>query len=146
MESERNWGFGDISDASAYLREVGRLWAIWVVGLVGLVTGRGLLLVGLGIAVLGALLWAARPLQVRAMRLVPEDSVVSGGRSLLVGRRTERDLVLRQLAYGAAPLRAAIGLTGSPGWWLATRWVVLGLTVAAFGFVLMSWTLGAAPS
>lgn len=138
MDTERDWGFADATDASAYLREVGVVWATWVVALVGLVISRGVLVLVIGAAVLAALIWAARPLQSRAARLVPEDSVVGGRRSFLIGRSTERDLVLRQLAYGEAPLRTAVELTGSGRWWLTGRVVVVGLTIVTFVWVLLT--------
>jgi hypothetical protein len=136
MNTDRDWGFDDVADASAYLREVGVLWATWVVALVALIISRGWLVLVLGVAVIAALIWAARPLQSRAAKLVPEDSVVGGRRSFLVGRSTERDLVLRQLAYGEAPLRTAVGLSGAGRWWLTGRLVVVGLTVVGFVWVL----------
>ncbi len=138
METERDWGFAGAADASAYLRQVGVLWATWVVALVALIVSRGWLVLVLGVAVIAALIFAARPLQARAAKLVPEDSVVGGRRSFLVGRSTERDLVLRQLAYGEAPLNAAVELSGSGRWWLAGRVAVVGLTVVGFVWVLVT--------
>lgn len=146
MEEQRSWGFADATDAKVYLREVGTLWATWIAGLAALVVGSGWLILPFGVAVIAGLLWAARPLQARAAKLVPEDSVVGGKRSFLVGRSTERDLVLRQLAYGDAPLRAAVDTAGAPRLWLTARLVVLGLTVAAFVWVLTSVFAGPAPS
>lgn len=144
MDTDRDWGFADAADASAYLREVGVLWATWLIALVPLLISRGWLVLVFGAVVIAALIWAARPLQARAARLVPEDSVVGGRRSFLIGRSTERDVVLRQLAYGEAPLRRAVELTGSGRWWLTGRVVVVGMTVVAFVWVLM--TLVSAPA
>jgi hypothetical protein len=146
MDTERDWEFTDAADAASYLREVGVLWTTWLVGLVALVAGSGLLVVVLGVLVIAALLWVARPLQARAANLVPEDSVTGGKRSILAGRNTERDLVLRQLAYGDAPLSAAIAVSGSGRWWLTARRVLVGLTIVAFVFVLITLTLGPTPS
>ncbi len=145
MDTERDWEFTDAADAASYLREVGVLWTTWLIGLVALVAGSGLLVVALGVLVIAALLWVARPLQARAAKLVPEDSVTGGKRSLLVGRNTERDIVLRQLAYGDAPLSAAIAVSGAGRWWLTARWVLVSLTIVAFVFVLVTLTLGPTP-
>ena len=142
--SDADWGLTTESEAQRYLAEVGRLWATWVVGLAALALTDGWWLLVSGVVVIAALMWMSRPLQVRAAALVSNDKVTGGKKSLVVARRTERDLALRALAYGEAPLRRAVALTSSGRWWLTGRIVVIGLTIAAFGFVIVDLFSGSA--
>jgi hypothetical protein len=140
--THEDWGLTEEADARTYLAEVGRLWITWVVGLGALALTDGWLLLASGFVVIAALLWMARPLQRRAADLVQDDRVTEGEKSLVVARKTERDLALRALAYGEAPLRRAVDLAATGSWWLTARVVVIGLTIAAFGFVLIDLFVG----
>lgn len=144
--THENWGLTGKEDARTYLAEVGRLWTTWVVGLAALALTDGWMLLASGVVVIAALLWMARPLQARAADLVKDDKVTGGEKSLVVARKTERDLALRALAYGEAPLRRALDLTSAGSWWLTARLAVIGLTIAAFGFVLIDLFSGSASS
>ena len=75
----------------------------------------------------------ARPLQRRAEALVPDDEPPAGGVGGIFGRGSKRDRVLHDLSYGVTPLRAADAGRG----WIAARHVIVGLTIFAFGFVLV---------
>jgi hypothetical protein len=125
------WAFEGPDDAAAYLREVATLWTVWLVGMVALLFSGNwiVILVGLGVIVL--LLVLARPLQARAAKIVPDDEVPEPGRTAF--RKTKRDRVLRELAFGEAPLRAA---GAGPGW-IGARRTVVALTIVAFVFVLL---------
>ena len=144
--SDTDWGLTTESEAHRYLAEVGRLWATWVVGLAALALTDGWWLLASGVAVIAALMWMSRPLQARAAALVAEDKVTGGKKSLLVARRTERDLALRALSYGEAPLRRAVELTSAGRWWLLGRVVIIGLTIAAFAFVVLDVFRGSSPA
>lgn len=129
-----DWGFTGPDDASRYLADVMRLWIVWIVGLAVLMTNSGTILIVGGIAVIGLLLWFARPIQRRAERLVPVDTAIDRGS--LRGKTTTRDRALKAFAYGDEPLRAAVEMTGSSRVWLGVRMAVLALTAVAFAFVL----------
>lgn len=139
-----DWGIADAEDARVYLGEVGRLWAAWMVGLAGLAFTDDWWLIASGVVVIAALLWLARPLQARAADLVPHDEPTGGKKSLVVARRTERDLALRNLSYGEAPLRKAIEMADAGSWWLGARRGVIALTIIAFVYVLFTWFAGPA--
>ncbi len=114
-------------DARAYLSEVGRLWAAWVLGMAALFLTSAMALLLAGVLVIVALVVAARPLQRRAEVMVPDPSAGSGD-GVRVGR-TDRDRVLRALAYGEAPIRNAVTLAGASVGWLVARRIVLVLTI-----------------
>jgi hypothetical protein len=137
-DAEIDWGFEGADDARRYLGEVARLWGAWIAGLVGLVAVNNLAVVAVGVVVIGLLLWLARPLQVRAAKVVPEDTLV-GGRFGVVGKGTVRDRVLRQFAYGDQPLRQAVDLSGASSLWLWARQGVVAATIIAFVAVLFLW-------
>ncbi len=135
--TETDWGFSGSDDARAYLGEVRRLWVAWTAALAALVFVDNLWVLVAGAAAIGLLLWFGRPLQARAARVVPEDSVV-GGRWGVVGKGTARDRALREFAYGKEPLAVAVEMTSASSLWLTARVVVVGTTVAAFLFVLLT--------
>jgi hypothetical protein len=129
--------FDGPADARAYLREVGRLWALWVVGVVAILVTHGVLLIALAVAVLVALLVGAAPLWNRVEKLVPVNRR-EGGRVAAAWRGgTTRDRVLRELAYGDRPIRAALKTAGLSPAWIAARHVVVAGTVIAFVFVVL---------
>lgn len=138
-ESGTDWGFEGAADARAYLGEVGRLWGAWLAGLVALLVVDTVAVVVAGVAVIGLLMWLARPLQARAAAVVPTDTLFGPSRWSIVGKGTARDRVLRSFAYGEEPLRHAVDLSGGSRLWLVGRRVVVMATVAAFAFVLLTW-------
>ena len=119
------WHFEGPEDGAAYRAEVARLWAAWMIGMGALVFAESGLIWLAGIGVLVVVLLLARPLQARAARIVPEDDLpelkMSSPR-----RRSTRDRVLRELAFGEAPLRAS---GGGPSWIWARRIVVISTSV-----------------
>ncbi len=135
--SESSWGFADGSDAHRYLSDVARLWLGWLAGLAALMFTQGWLVVAAGVVTVGALLFLARPLQIRAAALVPKDTLV-GSRFNVVGRGTERDKVLKALAYGREPLEEAVALSGSYTWLPRARSLMIAATIVAFVFVLLT--------
>lgn len=116
--------FDDTADARAYLDDVARVWAAWIVGLVALLIRSPLYLIAAGIVVITALVFLVRPLQRRAAAIAHED-------------RGARDRALRALAYGAGPVRQAVALAGSRRWMLVARQVVLAATLGVFLLVLL---------
>jgi hypothetical protein len=125
------WVFDGPEDAAAYLREVGILWAVWLVAMAALMVSTSWIVIVGGIGVLGLLLVLARPLQARAVKLVPDDDVPDPGATAF--RKTKRDRVLRELAFGEAPLKAA----GAGPIWIWSRRLIVLLTVVAFVVVLL---------
>ena len=89
--------------AAAYRSEVGILWGVWMVALALLVFAAGWIVWVAGLAALVGLVVLARPLQRRAALIVPDDTVPAAGPGAF--RKSERDGVLRELAFGEAPLR-----------------------------------------
>lgn len=132
---DHEWDFADEADAARYLGEVRRLWTGWLLGLAALMFAQGWWIVVSGVLTLAVLLYLARPLQMRAAAIVPEDTLV-GSKYNVVGKGTARDRVLKQLAYGRDPLEAAAARAGRGGWLAHVRPVVIGLTVLAFFYVL----------
>ena len=86
--------FTDADDARTYLGELRVLWTSWIValGLLVFVQQFWLFLV-VGVLAIGSVVYFSRPLQARADRMVPTDSVVLGKRGRPVG--TARDRTLR---------------------------------------------------
>jgi hypothetical protein len=140
-EERSDWGFSDADDARSYLSEVMRLWSAWIAGLVGLMLARGVVLAVIAVVTITALLWLARPIQARAVRLVPVDTLV-GSRWTVVGKGTQRDRVLRALAYGEAPVRAAVAMGSGSPWVTAYRRGVVVATIVGFAAVAWSWLVG----
>jgi hypothetical protein len=128
---DQEWGFEGPDDAAAYRRELGQLWALWLVALAALMFARGWLVVIAGAVALVGLIIVARPLQARAEAIVPDDDVPDPTVAATF-RRSRRDRVLRELAYGEAPLEAS----GAGQGWIWGRRVIVGLTFAAFALVL----------
>ena len=125
------WTFDGPDDAAAYRSELGRLWLLWLVALAALMFAQGWLVFVAGAGALAGLIVVARPLQARAAAIVPEDDVPDATVAATF-RRSHRDRVLRELAYGEAPLVAS----GAGPAWIWGRRAMVGLTFAAFAFVL----------
>jgi hypothetical protein len=132
-----SWGFKDRGDATRYLSDVLRLWSGWLLGLAAVMLLQGWGLVIAGVVTIVVLVYLAKPIQARAVALVPDDTVVDG-RIGLAGKRTERDNVLRALAYGKAPLEVAVDAAETGRWMLTARPVMIGVTIAAFLYVLLT--------
>lgn len=128
---DQEWGFDGPDDAAAYRRDVARLWAVWVVAIAALMFTQGWLVLIAGVVALGGLIVVARPLQARAAAIVPDDDVPDAT-VVAMFRRSRRDRVLRELAYGEAPLVAS----GAGPAWIWGRRAVVGLTFVAFAIVL----------
>ena len=129
--------FSDAQDARAYLGEVARLWAVWVVGLVVILLSHGTVLVVASISVLVGLIVLARPLLPRTEALVPVNKREGGAARAALRGGTTRDRVLRDLAYGDKPMRAALATADLSLWWLAARHSVIAATLIAFVFVVL---------
>ena len=132
--------FADAADAKKYVGEVGRLWVVWLLGLIALLRSTG----GLAFAVAGALLVAMfilmQPLQHRVHELFEDDS---DGRHV-PPRQTlsSRDKALRELTYGRGAFAEAIS---KAAWWrplAAIPWVVIVLTIAAGAAIAVEWLSG----
>ena len=131
------FNFDDAQDARAYLGEIKRLWAAWVVGLAALFLTSAIFVLVAGVVVVVALLLLARPLQRRAEMVVPADTVIPATRrGRFANRGTHRDKVLRALVYGEGPISDAVEMAGATRLWLAGRRLLLAVTfVALFGVV-----------
>jgi hypothetical protein len=135
--SDVDYRFDGPADARMYLREVGALWAVWLVGLVAvLLTHGAVLLIGAAV-LLVALLVLARPLLPRTEALVPENRTEGGKVETALRGGTTRDRVLRELAYGDAPMSAALEAAGFNRRWIVVRHLVIALTLLAFGYVVV---------
>jgi hypothetical protein len=119
------------------LREIGVLWAVWVAGLAAVLLTHGLALLIVAVVLLVALLVLARPLLPRTEVLVPENRKEGGVLETALRGGTTRDRVLRELAYGAAPMDAALETAGLSPRWVVVRHLVIALTLLAFIYVVV---------
>ncbi len=132
--------FVDAADAKKYVGEAGRVWIVWLIGLMALLRTSG----GRTFAVAGILLVALfvlmQPLQQRVQDRFEDDS---DGRN--VPRRqtlSSRDKALRELTYGRRAFSEAVS---KAGWWqplTAIPWVVIALTLAAGAAIAVEWLSG----
>lgn len=124
--TDSTW-FADPIDARAYLGEVARLWGAWAVGLALLLAVQDGWVLLVALLLIAAMVWLGRPIRRRAREL---DSSATGSGA--------GDDTARELAYGEAPLRDALALTGAnPNWVWARRALVIA-TIAAFVFVVVT--------
>lgn len=132
--------FTDPADARAYLEELGRLWVVWLVALVGLLVFDGVLLLLTALGLVVAWLVLARPLQRRTTRLVgEEDDAADDGGQGATTRGRERDRILRELTLGKTPLPAALEKVGADPRWAYLRYVVVALTVLGFAYLVFGF-------
>lgn len=131
------YAFSSPADARSYLREVGKLWAVWIVGLAIVLFTHGTALLISAAALLIVLLVLARPLLPRAEALVPENHREGGTLDAALRGGTTRDRALRELAYGIAPLSAALDAAGLSQRWVLLRHIVIALTLLALLYVVV---------
>ncbi len=136
--SDIKYTFSGPDDARTYLREIGLLWSAWIVGLAAVVFTHGFTVLIVAAAMFAALTFLARPLLPRTEKLVPENKKEGGAIDTALRGGTTRDRVLRDLAYGAAPLEAALREAGLSPRWVAARQVMIVLTVLALVYVLVT--------
>lgn len=134
--SDEAW-FADEADAKQYLGEVGRLWAVWLVGLGVLATSRGLVAAAIGIAMLVALFILMSPLQNRVQERFANDTTARK----IERRKTlsARDRALRDLTYGRAPFAEAIDKRGIWSGFKVLPWIIIVATLAAAAIVGINW-------
>jgi hypothetical protein len=135
--SEIEYTFSSPADARSYLREVGLLWGVWVIGLAAVLFTHGITLLIVAVVLFAALLILARPLLPRTEKLVPENRREGGKVETALRGGTTRDRVLRELAYGVAPIESALQAAGLSPRWVAARHMVIALTLLAFVYVLL---------
>ena len=135
--SEIEYTFSSPADARSYLREVGLLWGVWLVGLAAVLLTHGVTVLIVAAVLFPALLILARPLLPRTDKLVPENRKEGGVFETALRGGTTRDRVLRELAYGVAPMAAALEKAGLSSRWLAARHIVIALTLLAFIYVVV---------
>jgi len=131
-----NW-FSDRDDARVYMRQIIRIWFVWVLGLAALffVSGWNVLLAG--VIVIGILIWLVQPIQRRAAAIDDPGEIVEGSGGRFGGARTRGEMALRVLLYGKAPINEAIDAYGAWSGWRLVRWVVIALTAVAFAVVFI---------
>lgn len=132
-----DYTFTGPEDARSYLREVARLWTVWVFGLTAVLFTHGMPLIFLSVALIATLILLARPLLPRTEALVPVNSREGGALDSALRGGTTRDRVLRELAYGTAPMEAALQVAGLSRRWLAARHIVIAATLLAFVYVIV---------
>jgi hypothetical protein len=134
---EIEYTFNGPDDARAYLREVGLLWSVWVLGLIAVLVTHGFALVLVAVGLLAILIRLARPLLPRTEGLVPVNTKEGGVLDSALRGGTTRDRVLRELAYGTTPIRAALDAAGLSPRWIGARHLVIAVTLFAFVGVLV---------
>jgi hypothetical protein len=134
--SDLIYTFDGPDDARLYLRQIGTLWAAWVVALVGLLIAHAFVLIVWGVVAVVGLLLLARPIQARAERVVPENQVEGGAVNTALRGGTTRDRALRELAYGTAPMRVALETAGLSQRWVVTRHLVVAVTLLGMAYVV----------
>jgi hypothetical protein len=124
--------FSDAADAGRYIREVGRLWFFWLLGLGLLAMTRGIAAVVAGVALLIAMFLLMQPLQqrVQARFGAAESRKIVFGESL-----SARDKALRQLTYGRRPFAEAVAVRGLWPALALLPWVVIVATLVAAAVV-----------
>lgn len=127
-----DYTFDDAGEARRYLSDVGWLWSVWMVALVLVTFGGGLVRLLGALGGLALMAWRAGPIQRRAALLVPEETA----RTDVGWRGGPREKVFRELAYGREPLRRAIAVTGASSLWLVARWLMIGATLVGFALML----------
>ncbi len=111
---------------------------MWLIGLGVLFVTSGWMLLVFGVLLLVALPVLASPLVERSETMVPVNEAVDDGAGAFGNSRgTKRDVAVRQLVYGAAPLRAALSTIGASQAWVGLLYLGIGITVVAFGYVLI---------
>lgn len=134
------YNFDGPVDARTYLAEVAMLWLVWVVGLVAVLVSHGAVLIVFSIGLIVVLLVLARPLLVRAEALVPVNKKEGNAAQVALRGGTTRDRVLREFAYGRAPIEAALATAGLNRRWVYARDIVIAVTI--LGLVFVVWTSG----
>ncbi len=129
--------FSGAEDARAYLREIALLWAVWVIGLTAVLFSHGVALLFLSVGLLAMLILLARPLLPRTEALVPVNNKEGGALESALRGGTTRDRVLRELAYGTAPMKAALRTIGKSSRWVVARHLVIAITLLAFVYVIV---------
>lgn len=115
-----------------------KLWGVWLAGLGVLFLASGWVLIVFGILLLVALPVLASPLMARAEVMFPEHEAVDRtSLGTATGRGTNRDRAVRQLVYGAAPVRAALSTIGASQAWVGLLYLGKGVTMAAFAYVVI---------
>jgi len=138
MSDDTVYTFDGAEDARTYLGEIALLWSVWIVGMAGVLLTHGGTLILWSIGLLILLLSLGRPLLTRTEALVPvNESEGNAARTVLRGGTT-RDRVLRELAYGTRPMRAALAVAGLNRRWLVTRHMVIALTILGLILVLLA--------
>jgi hypothetical protein len=111
---------------------------MWLIGLAILFLTSGWMLIVFGILLLIALPVLAAPLMARAEVMVPDSEVAEAAAGAeATGRGTKRERAVRQLVYGAAPLRAALSTIGASQAWVGLLYLGIGVTIVAFGYVVI---------
>ena len=137
-EAYEPW-FDDSNDATAYLGEVARLWAVWLVGLGALAFAKGMVAVVVGVALLVALFVLMHPLQRRVESRFGDSAEAKRPQTRSLSKR---DTALRELSYGPRPFAEAIEKTSMPSWLRFAPWVVVAVTLVAAGIVAVQWLGG----
>jgi hypothetical protein len=133
-----DYTFDNAAEARRYLREVGLLWGAWLVGLIAVMFAHGVALLLIALSLLISLLALAKPLLPRTEALVPVNSREGGALEAALRGGTKRDRVLRELAYGVEPVRAALESAGLSTSWIAVRHIVVAATLIAFVVVVVA--------
>ena len=111
---------------------------MWLVGLGILFLTSSWMLIVFGILLLVALPVLASPLTARAEVMFPDHETVDRtSLGTATGRGTNRDLAVRQLVYGAAPVRAALSTIGASQAWVGLLYLGIGVTMAVFAYVVI---------
>jgi hypothetical protein len=126
--------FDGARDARIYLREIAVLWSVWVIGMIVILLTNGGTLILWSVAVMVVLMFLARPLLIRAEKLVPENKREGNTADVVLRGGTTRDRALRNLAYGSEPMRVALASAGLSERWLLARHLAIAVTI--LGLVL----------
>jgi len=135
--NEIAYTFDGAQDARIYLREIGVLWSVWVIGMVVILLTHGGTLILWSVAVMVALMFLARPLLSRAEKLVPMNKREGNAADVVLRGGTTRDRALRDLAYGSEPMRVALVSAGFSERWLLTRHFVIAVTILGLVFAIL---------
>jgi hypothetical protein len=128
--------FHSPSDAREFLRQIARVWVVWLTLLAILAFAASPWNWVVGGLVLVLLLFLISPIQQRVDRDVPQDGFDETRASLFLGRGTRRDRALRTMLSGSGPMASALRASGADARWVWLRHIVFVATIVAAAYLL----------
>lgn len=136
MSDNEASAFHSPSDAREFLRQIARVWVVWLTLLAILAFAVSPWNWVVGGVLLVLLLFLISPIQQRVDRDVPQDGFDETRASLFLGRGTRRDRALRAMLSGSGPMASALRASGADSRWVWLRHFVFVATIVATAYLL----------